>query len=160
MLAQLLIPLAVLGLGVWVLAIIGALSIAQAIGSGPSDPPPPDRLLLSAGDIAGADIRGLPRVEGSARSEYRQDSYDGLLLTEVEYLTDASVASVRRHYRDVFDREGWTIVDVELFRGEWTYTISAGDRKASLEIERIDGLTEIEVELDAPIFERGSFSDR
>lgn len=147
------------GTFVWVMAIVGVISVVRAINPDASTPARSDALLPAA-DVSGADVAGLPRYDGSTRSEYRRMPYGNLTITEVEYVSDAGVGAIRRHYREAFDREGWSVQATGFVRGEWTYTIDHGDRAATVEIERVGGLTEVEIELSEPLQERDSLSDR
>jgi hypothetical protein len=147
------------GTFVWVMAIVGVISVVQAFNPDASKPARSDALLPVA-DISGADVAELPRYNGSTRSEFRRMPFGDLNVTEVEYISDATVGEIRRHYRDAFDREGWTVQTTGLERGEWTYTIDKGDRAVTVEIERVGGVTEVEIELSEPLQERDSLSDR
>jgi hypothetical protein len=148
------------GAAVWAFAFIGVMSVVEAISRDPSVADRSDSLLPTASEMPGQEVAGLPRYEGSVRSEYRQHPYGNLTLTEAEYLNEAPVAKVRNHYEGAFQREGWTVVDTEFLHGEWTFTIARGERMGSVEIERIDGVTEIEIELTEPLAERDPRSDR
>lgn len=156
---RLVMLLTAVGAFIWVFAIVGVVSVAQAINRDSTKPPRADALLPVA-DISGADVAGLPRYDGSTRSEYRRMPYGDLAITEVEYVSDAGVGAIRSHYRDSFDREGWTVKAIGFVRGEWTYTIDNGNRAATVEIQRIGSVTEVEIELSEPLQERDSLSDR
>jgi hypothetical protein len=144
-----LLPLGLAAIAVWAFAVIGAISVAQTVGVGQPDPTPPARLLQPSGDIPGADVAGLPRYAGSTRSEYRQEADGASVYTEVEYVTDAGVERVRNHFVDAFERT-WTVLDVSLSRREWVYVIRNGQREANVEIDRVEGVTEIEIEVTEP----------
>ena len=149
-----------LGAAVWAFAFIGVLSVVQAISPDPSPVDRADSLLPAASEIPGQEVAGLPRPDGSARSEYRRHTYGNLVVTEVEYVDEAAVAQVLDHYEKAFHREGWTVVDTELVHGEWTFTIARGERAGTLEVEPVDGVTEVEIEISEPLPERDSPSDR
>jgi hypothetical protein len=148
------------GAAVWAFAVIGVLSVVQAMSPDPSPVDRADSLLPAASEIPGQEVAGLPRYEGSVRSEYRRHPYGNLTLTEAEYVDEAAVAKVRKHYEDAFQREGWTVLDTRFLHGEWTFTIARGERAGTLEIERVNGLTEVEIEISEPIPDRDSRSDR
>jgi hypothetical protein len=150
------------GVIVWALAAVGAMTIARAVSAEqPTAPQDSHSLLdLAAGDVPGVDLPGLQRYPGSIRAEYRQAVWDDLVVTEVEYRTTADVEPVRLQVRDAFGRSGWTIEHSGYFRGEWTYLVSHGDRKAAVEIERFEGVTEVEIELAEPAESRAFRSGR
>lgn len=150
------------GVIVWIFAAIGALSIARAVGN---DPPgvsaTPESILARAeSDVPGGDVAGLPRYQDSTRTEYRVAVWKDLAITEVEYRVADQVSLVRAHYHRALREGGWTIESREQVRGEWVYELSSGDRTVELEIERIEGMTEIEIEATAPLRQRGSGSAR
>jgi hypothetical protein len=150
------------GVMVWALAAVGAMTIARAVSAEqPTAPQRSDSLLdLAAEDVPGVDLPGLERYPGSIRVEYRQAVWDEMVVTEVEYRTTADVEPVRLHVGDAFGRFGWTIEHSAYFRGEWTYLVSHGGRKAAVEIERFQGFTEVEIELAEPAEARAIRSGR
>ena len=153
--------LAVIALGavVWGFAVIGVFSVAQAIG--PSAIAAPTPLLAPVDDdLENAEIATLPEYPGATRSEYRQEVFGNELVTEVEYRVASSTQQVIGHYREMFDREGWTVIGSTWVRGEWAYDVNHGTRHGVVEIERRDGVTEVEVEIVEPMTSRGRLSDR
>ena len=146
------------GAAVWIFAAIGVVSVAEAIG--PSQPPRPDSLLRPQSEVTGTEIAGLVRFDGSSRSEYRQILFEDVLITEAEYTVDAPIRTVQRHYLEVFRDGGWAVDGTDVVHGEWTYAISRGSRVGTVEVERVDGLTEIEIELTEPAPQRGPSADR
>lgn len=108
-------------------------------------PTPPER------DVPGEDIHGLPRYPGSIRTEYRQEVINDLLDTEVEYLVSAELEEVHDYYRTVFDEEGWSVADLGIYMGEWTFFVISGSREALVELEVEYGLVEIEIETSEPV---------
>ncbi|MGQ0607891.1 MAG: hypothetical protein ACT4OQ_05440 [Chloroflexota bacterium] len=153
--------LAVIALGavVWGFAVIGIFSVAQAIG--PSVPPGPAPLLAPIDwDLERAQIVNLPEYPGAVRSEFRQEVFGDELVTEIEYVVESGTQQVIGHYRETFDRGGWTVTGSTWVRGEWTYAVSRGTRHGVVEIERRDGVTEVEVEMAEPTVSRGHLTDR
>ena len=159
--------LAVIALGaiVWAFALIGILSIAQAIGPSAVSTPAP-LLAARTEDVEtghaneSAKIPSLPEYPGATPSEYYQETFGTERVTEIEYVVDSSAQEVRRHYRQTFARRGWTVTESTWVRGEWTYVVSLGAQQGIVEIERRDGLTEVEIEMAelAPV--RGGLTDR
>ncbi|QYJ16417.1 hypothetical protein Rxycam_02250 [Rubrobacter xylanophilus DSM 9941] len=117
-----------------------------------STPPPPPATSpeLPARDVSGADISGLPRYPGSVRVAYVRESQGELVWTEVEYLTDARLESVREFYRDVFRTQGWTVGDVGFSQGAWVYFVMDGKREVILELQPRGGLVEVDMEMTEP----------
>jgi hypothetical protein len=107
-------------------------------------PTPPDR------DVPGKDVSDLPRYPGAIRTEYRQETINDLLDTEVEYLVAADLEAVHDYYRTIFDEEGWTVADLGIHMGEWTFFVISGSREALVELEVEYGLVEIEIEMTEP----------
>lgn len=110
-----------------------------------STPTPPTQ------DVAGADISDLPRYPGAIRTEYRQEVINNLLNTEVEYLVSAELEAVHNFYRNVFDEEGWSVADLGIHMGEWTFFVVSEEREALVELEIEYGLVEIEIEITEPV---------
>lgn len=102
-------------------------------------------------DVPGADIRDLPRFPGSTRVEYRQESVDGSLETEVEYLVSGRLDTVHDYYRVVFAEEGWSVADLGVRQGEWTFLLIKDDREALLELEARGTIVEVEIEVMQPV---------
>ena len=146
----------VLGAVVWVFALIGVVSVARALG--PFEAPRPAALLATSVD--GTEIPDLPAYPGATRSEFREEVFVDERITEIEYAVDSSVHEVRGHYRDALVRGGWTVTAATWLRGEWVYSVSSGARSGVVEIERRDGVTEVEVEMSEPITTRGGLTDR
>lgn len=129
-------------------------AIPQSDSSQPvADQIPAENGLL--GDrVEGFDPAGLPRYPGAIIVEFRQVARDGLLETEVEYVVDAGFDEVHRYYRQIFDRESWSVADLGIYQGEWTFFVIKDGREALVEIEaRGSGLIEIEIELTEPVME-------
>lgn len=101
-------------------------------------------------DAPGNDVDGLPRFPGAVRVEHRQSVYSGLIETEVEYVSVGDVEAVHDHYRRVFDEQGWSVADLEVYQGEWTFFVVSGEREALVEIEARGPLVEIEIEISEP----------
>jgi hypothetical protein len=101
-------------------------------------------------DVPGDDIPGLPRFPGSTRVEYRQALVGDLLETEAEYVVAGDMDPVYGFYRQVFDDEGWTVADLGIYQGEWTFFVISGEREALVEIESRGTLIEVEIELSEP----------
>jgi hypothetical protein len=119
---------------------------------------PPDRIveaseegLYSADEVEGHDFDGLPRYPDSRLVEYRQTIGEEIIETEVEYVVVADFTDVHHFYREVFDREGWSVADLGIYQGEWTFFVVHGTREALVEIETRATLVEIEIELSEPI---------
>ena len=138
--------LAALAVGVvlWAFALIGLYSVARAANA-----------RLSGAHAAELGIAlGLPEFPGATLSEFREEVFGDERLTEIEYLVDSAVPEVQAHYQAAFARGGWTVTDTKWVHGEWVYTMSRGARRAIVEIEHRDGVTEVEVELTEPLGSR------
>ena len=146
-------------IGVWVLALIGLVSVVGAITAGPTPPPRQPLLDQSTSDVAGIELAGLRRYPGAVRTEYRTERFGDVMVSEVEYQSDAAAELIRAHYGAEFERAGWTAT-VERGHGEWAYTVMSGRRQLVVEIEHRDGMTEIEIELTAQSADRGRTTDR
>ena len=148
-----------LGAVVWGFAVVGIVNVVHAIG--PSDVSTPTSLLppTDAG-LETAQIATLPEYPGGTRSEFRQELFVDELVTEIAYTVDTSTQQVRGHYRDIFDRRGWTMTGSTSVPGAWTYAVSLGARQGVVEIERRDGVTEVAVKITEPSTSRGSLADR
>ncbi len=107
-------------------------------------------------DVPGDSIPGLPRFPGMRRVEYRQVVVGDLLETEVEYVMEGTLEPVHDFYRQVFDSEGWRVVDLHIFQGEWTFYVIQGGREALVELESRGPLVEVEIELTEPLPEEVS----
>jgi hypothetical protein len=120
----------------------------------PTTPPNPvatAELILPEMDVPGTDVPGLPRYPNARRVESRQVIVGDLLETEVEYVLSGELEAVHDFYRDVFDAEGWTVADLGIYEGEWTFFVIDGDREARVELEARGSLVEIEIELSEPM---------
>jgi len=149
----------------WILALIGLASVATTIASPDVVAPPRPASLLSppaaGGDaVAGTDVPGLQRFPDSVRTAYRQALLEGQRVTEVAYVSADPVAQVREFYGAVFEQQGWTVTGESVLRREWTYSVISADRQASVEIDRVDGVTEVKIELLEPARARGVTTDR
>ena len=147
-------------IGVWVLALIGLVNVVGAITAQPT--PPAQLPLLSderTSDVDGIELAGLRRYPGAVRTEYRTERFGDVMVSEVEYQSDARVELIRAHYRTESERAGWTAT-VEAGYGEWTYTVMSGPRQLVVEVERRAGVTEIEIELTAHSANRGHTTGR
>ncbi len=155
---------AVFSVAVWMFALIGVFTLATTIASPKDAAASRSPSLLSSDGVAtqveGADITALPRFPDSARTEYRQGLFGGERVTEVEYVGESPVDDVRRHYAKVFEREAWTVRSVQVLRREWIYTVTSGNRHATVEIERMNDATEVEIELIEPAPDRHRITDR
>lgn len=102
-------------------------------------------------DVPGEDIPGLPRFPGMTRVEYRQVILGELLETEVEYVMEGTLEPIHDFYRQVFEDEGWSVGDLHIFQGEWTFFVIQDDREALVELESRGPLVEVEIELTEPV---------
>ncbi len=149
------------GVVVWIFAAIGALTVARAVAEDRQVPPIAESMLAGAeSDVSGADVPGLPRYAQSTRAEYRVAVWDDLAITEVEYGTSDQVNLVRAHYRRMFADNDWTVEASDYLHGEWSYLVSRDDRTVEVEIERVDDVTEIEIEASEPLRPRGTTTGR
>lgn len=149
----------IVGIGIWVLAVIGALSVAHTIGAG--EPSPSIQPLLAIGDDTTIeDPSTLPRYPGSARTEVRRERFGTEFVTRMAYVTADPADAVRTWYAGMAGDHGWEIRGADLLRGEWTLRLAADRRSATLEVSAIGDLTEIEIELVDAIWVRGSESGR
>ena len=110
---------------------------------------------MTAIDVTGADIEGLPRYPGSVRVEYQNLIVGDFLETEVEYVVATELGPVHDFYREVFKEEGWIVADIGIYQGEWTFFVVSGEREANVELEARQSLVEIEIELSEPLEESG-----
>ncbi len=118
------------------------------------EPAPAAPLGLAASpttEVPGTDVEGLPRYPGSSRVEYRQVLDGELMETEVEYVVADELQVVHDFYRNVFEEEGWTVADLGVYQGEWTFFVIQGRREALMEIESRGALIEIEIEINEPL---------
>jgi hypothetical protein len=145
---------------VWAFAIIGVMTVAGAVVGGPE--PSREAGLLEAAnrDVDGWDIRGLGRPPESVRSEHRMAVWGAVAAIEVEYRSTASVGDALRHYGSAFRDGGWRVVNRAYQRGEWVIDATSDSREARVEIERVDDVTEVEIEILEPASEREGSSDR
>lgn len=123
-------------------------------GEGPATPPPlrlPEEAEMPINDVTGADVDGLPRFPGAVRVEYRHVMIGDLIETEVEYVAAAELDAVHDYYRRLFDEEGWTVADLGIYQGEWTFFIVSGEREAIVELEARQSLVEVEIEMSEPV---------
>ena len=153
--------LAVIALGaiVWGFALIGILSIAQAIGPSAVSTPAP---LLAHVTATNEPVRiaSLPAFPGATLSESEQDLFGTELVTEIEYLVDSTTHQVRGHYRETLARYGWTVTESAWTSGGWTFAVSLGDRHGLVAIVQRSGVTEVEIEIAEPSPVRGGLTDR
>lgn len=108
-------------------------------------------LTVPTFDVPGEDVPGLPRFPGMMRVEYRQVIVGELLETEVEYVVEGALEPVHDHFRRVFDEEGWSVADLQVFQGERTFFVVKDDREALVELESRGPLVEVEIELTEPV---------
>mgnify|MGYP001170086754 CR=1 FL=1 len=102
-------------------------------------------------DVPGEEIPGLPRFPGMRRVEYRQVIMGDLLETEAEYVMEGPLEPIHDFYRQVFDDEGWSVADLQIFQGEWTFFVIQDGREALVELESRGPLVEVEIELNEPL---------
>lgn len=102
-------------------------------------------------DVPGEEIPGLPRFPGMRRVEYRQVILGNLLETEAEYVMEGPLEPIHDFYRQVFDEEGWSVADLQIFQGEWTFFVIQNGREALVELESRGPLVEVEIELNEPL---------
>lgn len=102
-------------------------------------------------DVPGEEIPGLPRFPGMRRVEYRQVILGDLLETEAEYVMEGPLEPIHDFYRQVFDEEGWSVADLQIFQGEWTFFVIQNGREALVELESRGPLVEVEIELNEPL---------
>lgn len=105
-------------------------------------------------DVAGYDMDLFPRHPNSARTKHERILDDGLVVTEIKYMTPAPAEEVREFYRGALQAGTWTVADVEFSKGDWVFFLLSGEREAVVEIEpqngAEEGLVEIEFELSEP----------
>lgn len=101
-------------------------------------------------DVTGADVEGLPRYPGAVRVEYRNVIVGEWEETEVEYVVATDLEAVHSFYRRIFDEEGWTVADLGIYQGEWTFFVVSGEREAIVELEVRQSLVEVEIEVTEP----------
>ena len=145
---------------VWAFAIIGAITVASAVTAGAPAPRPVPLIAAVYGDVDGWDIPGLARIPDSIRSDHRVSVWDAVETVEVEYLSSRSVDEALNHYRRQLIGGPWGMDDLTFTRGEWVFGIASGARTGTIEIERVDGRTEVEIEIVGPQADRGGNSDR
>lgn len=115
----------------------------------PSQPPAADPVVPSE-DVPGADVPGLTRYPGSVRTEYSRERIRDLIVTEGEYMISGETEPVREFYRELFQREGWSVGDLGFSQGEWVFFVIRGDQEAIVEIQDLGDAGEIELELSEP----------
>lgn len=115
-----------------------------------SSPPAVDPTIPSE-DVPGADVPGLARYPGSVRTEYRRERIRDLAVTEAEYMVAGEVKPVREFYRELFQREGWSVGDLGFYQGEWVFFVIRGEQEAMVEIEDLGEAGQIEIELSEPV---------
>jgi len=96
------------------------------------------------------DPADLTRYPGSRLEERERSQRGDLAILTLEYSTPARLDRVRRHYRTMLRRHGWFVGDVELDDDGWEIEANKGTREASIEIQREDGRTEVEIEISWP----------
>ncbi len=151
---------------VWSVA-AGLLLVAVAFTAGRlSAPPAPGeqaRLPVSGAptswlprvDSPGSDIPGLPRYPGSVRVDFDRQGASGLLVTDVDYLTAASITRVQRFYRERFASRSWEVLDIGFVRGEWSFLLRRGDTEVTVEVARRGPLVEVDIEQSRPSAPQG-----
>jgi hypothetical protein len=102
-------------------------------------------------EVAGVDIARLPRFPDSIRTKYRRVVFDDVVFTELEYITDADVQTVRDYFRDIFRQHRWSVVDTSFSAGEWKFVVVNGKREAVIEIDLHTPQTEYELKLTEPM---------
>lgn len=111
-------------------------------------------------DVPGQDLALFPRHPNSVRTKHERVLDDGLVVTEIKYMTSAPTDEVREFYRGALQPGTWTVADVEFSKGDWSFFLLSGDREAVVEIEpqngAEEGLVEIEFELSEPRREPGN----
>lgn len=150
---KMLVSVLAAGAVVWVLALLGALSVAGIIvpQESPAAAPVAESVqTMPVHDVPGDDIDSLPRPPTAVRVEFAEDVEAGQSVTEVEYIADLPVDSARNYYRSMFGRRGWAVESVTYRFGEWVYVVRSGTAEAVVEIEPSVDLVEVEVELRAP----------
>lgn len=110
-------------------------------------PPPAVNPTVPSEDVPGAEVPSLARYPGSVRTEYRRERMSDLVVTEAEYIVAGEVEPVREFYRELFQREGWSVGDLGFFQGEWVFFVIRGDQEAIVEIQDLGDAGEIEIEL-------------
>jgi hypothetical protein len=134
---------------------LAAMGLCAACGLGPSGAEPrsgiPDEasttpaaashtslptlpLATEAGGAA-ADPVEVPAMPGARRTSIERDVDDGLATIEIEYVVDADIEEVRRHYRRVMQEHGWRVGEVDVDDGGWELQASKGSREVEVEIE-------------------------
>lgn len=106
---------------------------------------------LPDSDVAGEDIRRLPRYPGSVRTEYEVSIDDRYRLTITEFMVDAELEEGRLFYESVIEEHGWERADINYFGGSWTYVLVDGRTEALIELEVTGGYTEIDLQVGTPI---------
>ncbi|MGH2429586.1 MAG: hypothetical protein ACRDGV_12030 [Candidatus Limnocylindria bacterium] len=149
----------VVGVGIWIFAVIGAFSVADTIaGDEANNPAPPVSLLPPGAELGGPDI-SLPHPPDASRTDFWRELQGDLVITRAEYVVEADPAAVRAHYSAILERDGWELLDPDLVRGEWTYVATAGQRRAAIGVEVEGRFTAITVEVSEP-GARDDLSDR
>ena len=154
---------AVFSVAIWILALVGLVRVATTSASPPNPEPERPASLLSpeatSNLLRGFEVPGLDHVGGFELTAYRQISRAGQLITEVEYAGAASVDEVREFYQSLFEEYGWTFTEEWAHGPKSMYSVLAGDRHGTLEIDRIASATEVTIELSEPTL-RGGSTDR
>jgi hypothetical protein len=146
----------VVGLALLTLGFVGGRAWAmRQVAALPPAPAPvqSDQLATPILDVPGDDVPGLPRFGDARRVEYRQTIDGELIETEVEYVVADQLEVVHDFYRTVFEEQGWTVADLGVYQGEWTFFVIQDDREALLELESRGPLIEVEIEIIEPIGE-------
>jgi hypothetical protein len=155
----------VLTVGVWALALIGLANVATTIAAPSATTERPSTLLASAGADPGVGIvvPGLPGFPDAVAAAYTKSLLEDHLITEVEYHVAEPANKVVAFYGSMFDDEGWAVTGQSVLHGVTTYSVESRespDRRASVEIESVDGSAEVRIELMEPATVRGTTTDR
>ena len=94
-----------------------------------------DSAELPRTDVPGHDLKIFPRHPNSVRTKHERILDDGLVVTEIKYMTSAPMDEVREFYRGALQAGTWTVADVEFSKGDWEFFLLSGDREAVVEIE-------------------------
>ena len=101
-------------------------------------------------EVPGIELPGLPRYPDSTRVEYRRTIYGDVVVTEVEYVAEIETPKLREFYRQVFEDQGWAVVDAGITAGEWVFVVVDGEREAVLEVELRGPPVNYEIKLTEP----------
>lgn len=117
---------------------------ADATSATSSTPGP--AIAASAEEVPGRELPGLPRYPGSVRSDFRERSVGGLLLTDIRYVAPASLPGVQAFYRETLRAAGWAEVDARFAQDSWTYFGTADARELLLRLDQAGDRVLITVE--------------